>query len=106
MVDKRKGMTVAKLDLEVDVSKKMVDDPSGIYFISYKIEWGRDGDFIYDHTVYCYRQHDMGISMLISKNGLQKKRIKKITLVAKKVIGESIAEQQPIEKWRITNESS
>jgi hypothetical protein len=99
-------MSVAKLDLEVEVSKEMIDDPSGIYMIHYRIEWGKEGAFASGSTVYCYRQHDLSINMLMSDHGLQRKRIKLIALTALKKVGESVAVTQPIKRWGITNEKA
>jgi len=103
MVDKRKGLHLSKFDIEVEVSRDMIENPNGIYMISYKIEYGREGDFAFGYTVYCYNQHDLGIDMIIAENGLQNKRIKKIELSSRKQVGDSVAKTSLIKKWRITN---
>lgn len=104
MVDKRKGMPTAKVDIEVNVSKQMVEDHAGIYVIKYKVEWGRDGLYAIGTTVYCHRQHDHSVESILSSNGLHNKSIKRITLYAEKQVGDSVAVTKPIKRWRITNE--
>lgn len=102
MVDKRKGMTVAKLDLEIKVDKELTDNPRGIYVVEYRFDWGRDGAYASGTTVYCNIQHDMSINMIMNNLGLNNKRIKRIELIAKKNVGESVAVAKEIKRWRIT----
>jgi hypothetical protein len=102
MVDKRKGMSVAKLDLEIIVDREMTTNQRNIYLADIKIEWGRDGEYAKDTTVYCNVQHDFTIEILLRKHGLTRKRIKKIEITKVKHVGESVATLRPIIKWKIT----
>jgi hypothetical protein len=106
MSDKRKGLKKSKLNLSVQVDKKLVDDPSGIYKCLFRIEFGTDGDFIEYNTVHCHYHHDLGIDYVINKNNAAKKRIKSISIIAGEKHGESVSHMYEIKKWKITNEKN
>lgn len=102
MVDKRKGMAVAKLDLEVEVSEELTLDEGGIYKVEYIIHFGKDGDFVKDVTVYCHSHHDQGIQSMLRKSGLLKKRIKKVSIKPISRHGDTTTGMNKIEHWIIT----
>lgn len=102
--DNRKGMEVVKLDLTVEVSKEMLDNPHDICKVKYTVEWGRDYEFKQLETIYMAAQHDLSIDMVMRELGLLTKRIKMIRIERLEVVGKSIAKIKPIEKWEVTNE--
>jgi hypothetical protein len=80
----------------------MVDNQRNIYLADIKIEWGRDGEYVKDTTVYCNTQHDFTIDILLRKHGLMNKRVKKVEISKVKHVGESVATLRNIIKWKIT----
>lgn len=102
MVDKRKGMSISKLDLEVEIGEELVLNEGGIYKVEYTIHFGRDGDYVKDITVYCHSHHDRGIRTMLREHGLLNKRIKKVSIMPISRHGDTVTGMDKIKQWKIT----
>lgn len=96
-------MKIVKLDQTITICDKIKADQNGIFWADYRIEWGRNGEYITHRSVYCYHNHDLDIDWMLRKHGLDKKRIKKVEITAVMTTGATIAPKNHIKNWKITN---